>query len=288
MATYLKDSVFLWVSAIFILLVNLGVMISIYLFQPPLLKQLSQPLIISIFLVETYQLATHDTVETKLKETGQMIRALFFIFLVILEIFLFKSKNDNDAKETQENNDNETNEDNESSPNDKKVDFNNFDFNTAIFALVMWLTYMMYGVYSFNGMKGTGNEYALQYFFHLVFMMATLQFVYGMYIINQNVSKLLYLIYMAPQAILFPLSAIISYYVDQKDDSAMKECYGIFSQFMSAILLFAIFKNFNDQCPNYTKDDKKNKGLYFIFILIGLFWYSLVDMLQNISNDYEE
>lgn len=143
--------------------------------------------------------------DSNLMYTGDALFALMFFVWIVLDVFLFKSntgENDNGANENEEN-----------SPNDKKVDLKNFDFSTAIFSVLMWITYMMHGMVYFNDMKGS-NEGNLQTFFYYFLRYPTLQFVFGLYLLNQNVSKVFYFIYMIPQAVLWPLAAIISYYVN--------------------------------------------------------------------------
>lgn len=281
MATDIKDSVFIWVSIIFVLLANLAVMILLYLYQPTILKKLSPPLIISIFLSEALRLfgRIEYFYDSKLWYTGRMICSLFLFFWVILDIFLFKSeKNGDDNNET-----NEENENNDNSANDKKFDINNFDFSTALFAVVMWITYMMDGIVTFADSKGL-NEGSLQIFFYFVLFYATLQFVYGLYVINQNVSKVFYLIYMTPQAVLWPLASLISYYV-HKGSNAMIECYSCFSAFMIATLLYLVFKIYY-QYPKYVKDEAQNKGFHFVFLIIGLLWYYIVGRISSINNSH--
>lgn len=225
MTTEIKDATFLWVSCIFVLLGNLAVMIVIYLYQIPILKKLYQSITISIFLAEMAHLLSNSLYfsDSKLIFTGDALFALMFIVWIVLDVFLFKSnsgENDNGV--------NENNENDENSPNDKKVDLKNFDFSTAIFCVLMWITYMMHGMVYFNYVKGS-NEGNLQTFFFYFLRYPTLQFVFGLFILNQNVSKVFYFIYMIPQAVLWPIASIIPYYVNQNDFSRMLECFSCFN-----------------------------------------------------------
>lgn len=289
MATEIKDPTFLWVSCIFVLIANLAVMIALYLYQPPVLKKFSHTFITSIFLIEAfYFLSGFYFQNSRLTDTGYVIVSLFVLFWAILDIFLGGSSNNtnenNQENENNEQNDNAENNDNENPTNDNKFDVHNFDFLTAIFAVIMWVTYMAHGMFYFNDMKGA-NEGVLQMFFYFVFHYATLQFVYGMFIINQGVSKLFYLIYMTPQAVLWPLASIISYYVNQKDPTRLNECYYCFKAIMMATLLYYGFKMFY-QSPKYVDGDAKNKAFNFIFLLLGIVWCSLVNAIGNINNDH--
>ena len=185
----------------------------------------------------------------------------------------------NGANENDENDENE-----ENSPNDKKVELKNFDFSTAIFSVLMWITYMMHGMVYFNVMKGS-NEGNLQTFFYYFLRNPTLQFVFGLYLLNQNVSKVFYFIYMIPQAVLWPLAAIISYYVHQEDILRMYECFSCFNAFFAASLLFLAIKKYLP-FQSYINDNISDKGFHLIFLSLGLIWYGVVMSLPNIRNDY--
>ncbi|KAK8886554.1 hypothetical protein M9Y10_042018 [Tritrichomonas musculus] len=307
MTTEIKDGTFLWVTCIFVLLANIAILIVLYIFQPPILKKLYHPLIVSMFIAEALILFSGSSFDkSKLVYTERVICALVVFCWAVLDIFLGNPNESNDStnNNADANQDNETNQDNEADEprkvveeeneapavnennekpsNDKKIDTSNFDFRTAIFAVLMWVTYMMNGMVIFNKMRYL-NEGTLQYFFYFFFRQATLQFMYGEYIINQGVSKLFYLIYMAPQAVLWPLAAIISYYVHQRDISRMEECASCFYAFMTATLYYSVFKIYF-QYPEYVKDDLKNKGIHLLFLIIGFTWIYLISSIGYISN----
>lgn len=292
MATTIKISTYLWVTCIFVLLANLAVMITLYLYQIPLLKKLSHPLIISIFLAETLKLVSYESLyqDSRLENTKEMLVTLIIFCWVILDIFLPNSKGNSNEENNEENegnnNDNENVENNDTSA--KKIDLKNFDFSTALFAVIMWITYMMNGMVYFNFIRNLLDLRereipTLQKFFYFVFHFATLQFVYGTYVLNQNVSKLFYLIYMIPQALLWPIASIISYYVHQENIVRMMECHSVFNAFMAGTLLYSVFKIYY-QYPEYVKDENKNKGFHIIFLIIGFVWYGLINATRNINN----
>ena len=89
MATTIKISTYLWVTCIFVLLANLAVMITLYLYQIPLLKKLSHPLIISIFLAETLKLVSYASLyqDSRLENTKEMLVTLIIFCWVVLDIF---------------------------------------------------------------------------------------------------------------------------------------------------------------------------------------------------------
>lgn len=284
MTTEIKDGTFLWVSCIFVILANLAVTFVLHLFKIPHLKKLSQPLIISMFLLEAIRKSSISNdfgnsstfYGSNLMNTKTMLISLIILIWIALDILLFKSK-ENENINVSENNEDEEN------ANDKKFDPNNFDYSTAFFVVIMWVTYMMNGITDFIYMKGS-NEGNLQQFFYFVLRFATLQFVYGMYVLNQNVSRLFYLIYMIPQAILWPLASIISYYVHQEKNLNIYKCESCFNSFMSGSLYFLVFKIYY-QCPEYINDEIKDKGFHLIFLIIGLAWYGIVHRIGNISNE---
>lgn len=255
-------------------------MLSLYLFKHPILKAISQPLIPTIFLSEAViglLPNSNKYASSKIDSTGFMICSLFVFAWAVFDIFLTKSdSNSNENDETVNNN--------EESPKDEKFSLSNFDFATALFSVIMWITYMMDGMLNILLIRMLGGGF-LQYFFHYILRFATLQFVYGLFINNQNVSKLFYIIYMAPQAVLWSIAAIISYYVKQNDYTRMVECFSCFNAIMSATLLYFSFKKFY-QFPKYVSDDFKNKGIHFIFLIIGLLWYILVNAIFDINNYY--
>lgn len=74
------------------------------------------------------------------------------------------------------------------------------------------LTYYVVGVDNNGNLKVLINLL----FYHL-FLNATYQFFYGIMVLNDNSPKWLYLFYMIPQAVLYPVSCLLSYYVAQVD-----------------------------------------------------------------------
>ena len=311
MTTYTKPSTLLWLCFAIVLAVNVAVMCIPVFIKQDRVKNLIKPFTTAIFMMEGIFFLLPNGIngyDSRLINTGSAICVLFVVFFAMLDNFLPKAPNakesDNNNGQEQDNVDHnvdqqsipneshennleqEAQEQNTSKPKGGKPSLDNmgnFKYLTAIYVIIMWCTYMMDGMDYFAGMKDTYDR-PINALFVYIFRLGTLQYVYGMFVMNDEPPRWLYFLYMVPQAFLWPLSAVVAFYVDSPT-SSMHTCTHCFAAIMAGALLYMGFRMMY-QFQQAFKDEKetKNRIIQGVTLAIGYLWFCLVGGIWTMNN----
>lgn len=280
MAATASQSTILWATAIVVLVLNGAVMVIPIFIHSPIIQNLIKPFSTAVFMMEAlfylFPFGLYYITGSKLSETGAVITVLFIVVFAILDTLLpDKSQGEQGAQDQQEDH----------TPEGGKPSLNNmgnFRIITAIYVVIMWITYMMDGMIFACWRKGEGKD-RINEIFYYIFRLPTLQYVYGMYVNNDAPPMWLYLVYMIPQAVLWPISAIISFYVHDPNGD-MSNCYACFCAIFAGALLYMTFRMMY-QFQQFFKDegDTKNKIVQGVAIAVGFLWMVFVKGILSMN-----
>lgn len=281
MAADMSSSGYLWLTAILVLVGNAAGLVAPIFIHSPIIQNLIKPFTCSVFLMEgIFFLLPGCTCLTgsKLANSGSAVCVLFIVVFAMLDNFL-PDRNGGQAENDQE----ENQADHKPEGGKPSLDnVGNMRYITIIYVVIAWLTYMMLGIVSFTYLKYEKRVYvngAFVFFFRL----ATIQYVFGMYVMNDAPPLWLYLVYMIPQAVLFPISAIIAYYVN-KPKTDMWKANDCFSCFMAGVFLYCGFRMMY-QFQQFFKDegDMKNKIIQAVTLAVGYLWMIFIMGIDNMG-----
>lgn len=302
MGKFVTGSEYVWGASILVLILNIATTIP---FQPSsivyqiIMNSLTPVILFAeatnfMLSFEPYErLASFDS---KFSNTGRIIMVLFFLLFFFLDLFF-----SNPAKSTDhasEGEDESGNQQDQPSPKS-----NQFNFILLLFAIFMWLSYMLEAIAEYNPAKyaceellyygGSPDYYAavtmLRYFFHglilytlpaiffHIFHLLLMQKIYSHVFLSAGIPKWTYFLYMIPQAILWPLSAIISYYVQQEDNLNIFISYAAVTNMFSGALLYMSLKLLFELVEEFKAEKNENhKKLRVISIVAGFFIYYFI------------
>ena len=304
MATLTKPSTLLWLCFCLVLVVNLAVMCIPVFIKQDVVKNLIKPFTTAVFMMEGIYFLLPNGIggyDSRLINTGSAICVLFIVVFAMLENFLPEAPNSQggDNKDNNQGNDQENGnvdhnvdqqsipaEQNTSKPSDGKPSLDNmgdFKYLTAIYVVIMWCTYMMDGMDFFSGMKNGGKQ-LINGLFVYIFRLGTLQYVYGMLVMNDNPPKWLYYLYMVPQAVLWPIAALISFYVDSPTGS-MHSCTHCFAAIMAGAILYMGFRMMYQFQQAFKDDsDTKNRIIQGATLAVGYLWFCFIGGIWTMNN----
>lgn len=284
MVATISESGLLWLTAILVLVGNGAALIVPIFIHSPIIQNLIKPLTTAVFLMEGVFFLLPSNVcfnDSRLPNTGAAICILFVVVFAMLDNFL-PERNGGQAENDQQ----ETPEDHKPEGGKPSLDnVGNMRYITIIYVVIAWITYMMIGMTFFSWRKGEGKD-AVNYAFYFFFRLATVQYVFGMYIMNDAPPLWLYLVYMIPQAVLFPLASILSFYI-HKPTSEMVKCCQCFCIFMSGVFIYCGFRMMY-QFQQFFKDegDLKNKIIQGATIAIGYLWMCFIAGICTMGYNY--
>lgn len=285
MASLVKASTLLWLSFILVLVVNAAALAVPIFIHSPIIQNLIKPFSTAVFMMEALFFLFPSGMsgyDSKIHQTGSIITVLFIVVFAILDIFL---PNKNGGEEQQEQVDQQ--EDHKPEGGKPSLDnMGNFKIITAIYVVIMWITYMMDGIVNFADAKGDYKT-PINPAFHWMFRFGTLQYVYGMFVNNDAPPLWLYLVYMIPQAVLWPISALIAYYAHNGVNSSMASCFHCFCAIFAGALMYMSFRMMY-QFQQFFKDegDTKNKIIQGVAIAIGFLWMIFIEGINSMNNEY--
>ena len=210
-------------------------------------------------------------------QTSAIVTVLFVVFFLLLDIFLPNNQGGGEGNgEQQDNQENAKPDTDGKTPN--VDDVKSMNFMVAINFIIIWIAYMMEGMCESAYWKYIRDQkrVPINILFRQIFRMATLQYVYGMYAMSSNPPFWLYLVLLLPQAILYSISLIISYYVNDPT-TAMYECRGCFKCILTGSLLYMGFKMLYE-FQNFfrSEPDLKNKLIQGGVLALGYLWMIFV------------
>ena len=305
MATLTKPSTLLWLCVVLVLVVNLAVMCIPVFIKQDVVRNLIKPFMTAIFMMEGIYFLLPDGIggyDSRLINTGSAICVLFIVVFAMLENFLPEAPNskggDGNNNNDQENGNVDHNVDQQSLPNETSQQQNtsqpsggkpsldnmgDFKYLTAIYVIIMWCTYMMDGMNFFAGMKD-GWKQPINGLFVYIFRLGTLQYVYGMLVMHDNPPKWLYYLYMVPQAILWPLASLISFYV-HKPTSSMSSCAHCFAAIFAGAILYMGFRMMYQFQQAFKDDsDTKNRIIQGVTLAVGYLWFCFIGGIWTMNN----
>ena len=303
MATTTKPSTLLWLCVVLVLVVNLAVMCIPVFIKQDVVKNLIKPFTTAVFMMEGIFFLLPEGIngyDSRLINTGSAICVLFIVVFAMLENFLPEASNSKSGNDTNNNGDNgnvdqnvdqqsipaEQKEQNVNKPSDGKPSLDNmgdFKYLTAIYVVIMWCTYMMDGMNFFAGMKD-GPHKLINGLFVYIFRLGTLQYVYGMLVMNDNPPKWLYYLYMVPQAILWPLASLISFYV-HSPTGAMNSCAHCFAAIFAGALLYMGFRMMYQFQQAFKDDsDTKNRIIQGVTLAVGYLWFCFIGGIWTMND----
>ncbi|KAK8892605.1 hypothetical protein M9Y10_029844 [Tritrichomonas musculus] len=314
MATTTKPSTLLWLCVVLVLVVNLAVMCIPVFIKQDVVRNLIKPFTTAIFMMEGIFFLLPDGLwgyDSRLPNTGGAICVLFIVVFAMLENFLPEAPNSSGGNDNKDNNDNgnvDHNVDQQSLPNETSQASQNtgsqqqqqntsqpsggkpsldnmgdFKYLTAIYVVIMWVTYMMDGMSYFAGMKD-GPHPAINALFVYIFRLGTLQYVYGMLVMNDNPPKWLYYLYMVPQAVLWPIASLISFYV-HKPTGSMDSCAHCFAAILAGAILYMGFRMMYQFQQAFKDDnDTKNRIIQGVTLAVGYLWFCFVGGIWTMNN----
>ena len=313
MATTTKPSTLLWLCVVLVLVVNLAVMCIPVFIKQDVVKNLIKPFTTAVFMMEGIYFLLPDGIggyDSRLPSTGSAICVLFIVVFAMLENFLPEAPNskgsDNNNQNDQDNGNVDHNVDQQSLPNETSQNssaqpqkeqntskpeggkpsldnMGDFKYLTAIYVVIMWCTYMMDGMDYFAGMKD-GWHRAINPLFQYIFRLGTLQYVYGMFVMNDNPPKWLYYLYMVPQACLWPIASLISFYVDSPTTS-MHSCAHCFAAIFAGALLYMGFRMMYQFQQAFKDDtDTKNRIIQGVTLAVGYLWFCFIGGIATMNN----
>ncbi|KAK8865295.1 hypothetical protein M9Y10_010835 [Tritrichomonas musculus] len=279
MATTIKEKTFLWLAVVLVLVVNAVMLIIPIFINSGVVQNLIKPFTVSVFLMEGIFYLLPAGVGgysgSDLRDTGYMICVLFVVVFAILDNLLSSGKTGTE------------NEQQEQQDSSSKGGSGSFNFMTLIYIVIIWITYMMIGMNLTCGLKpGKGYEYKILInpLFVYIFRLGTIQYVYGMYVWNEGPPLWLYLVYMIPQALLWPLAALISYY-HHKCTSDMGNCKMCFCAILAGALCYMGFRMMY-QFQQYFKSsgDTKNKIIQGVTMAVGFLWMVFIKGIYTMND----
>ena len=300
MATTTKPSTLLWLCFVLVLVVNLAVMCIPVFIKQDVVKNLIKPFTTAVFMMEGIFFLLPNGIggyDSRLINTGSAICVLFIVVFAMLENFLpaapnakggDDNKNDQDNGNVDHNVDQQSipQEQNTSKPADGKPSLDNmgdFKYLTAIYVVIMWCTYMMDGMNFFADLKD-GPHCIINGLFVYIFRLGTLQYVYGMLVMNDNPPKWLYFVYMVPQAVLWPIASLISFYV-HKPTGSMDTCTHCFAAIMAGAILYMGFRMMYQFQQAFKDDsDTKNRIIQGVTLAIGYLWFCFIGGIWTMNN----
>lgn len=280
MATAIKEKAFLWLNIVLVLVINVVMLIIPIFINSGVVQNLIKPFTTSVFLMEGIFFLLPAGVGgysgSELRDTGYMICVLFVVVFAILDNLLSSGKSGTE---------NEQQEQKESS---SKGGSGSFNIMTLIYVIIIWITYMMIGMTLSCGMKPYKDyEYKvlINPLFVYIFRLGTVQYVYGMYVWNEGPPLWLYLVYMIPQAILWPLAVLISYY-DNHCTADMSNCKMCFCAILAGALCYMGFRMMY-QFQQYFKSsgDTKNKIIQGVTMAVGFLWMVFIKGIYSMNDD---
>ena len=304
MATLTKPSTLLWLCFCLVLAVNLAVMCIPVFIKQDVVKNLIKPFTTAVFMMEGIFFLLPNGIggyDSRLINTGSAICVLFIVVFAMLENFLPAAPNSKGSDNNNNNNGNDQDngnvdhnvdqqsipsEQNTNKPSDGKPSLDNmgdFKYLTAIYVVIMWCTYMMDGMNFFAGMKDGGKE-LINGLFAYIFRLGTLQYVYGMLVMNDNPPKWLYFVYMVPQAVLWPIASLISFYV-HKPTGSMDTCTHCFAAIMAGAILYMGFRMMYQFQQAFKDDsDTKNRIIQGVTLAIGYLWFCFIGGIWTMND----
>ena len=270
----------------------------LFIFNKPNIQKYTQPLFVSIFICHAFFY----------RFLGGSMISIFYLFIFwLIDNLIQESKSNNEREISEQENDSiEHNEDNhnaeeetpqnqeqntqpESNKNgDQSINekLNSIKFMTLLFVLCMWITYLGEGITDHSSWRYNRflERKVINYLFYRLFAYATYQYIYGMFVLNDNPPKWLYFFYMIPTAVLYPLSSVISYYVGQKGSFYLCSALSWSIMFHALISYFAFKMLF--QFVNSCKEEGelKNKIISIGVFAVGFLWLVFVKGIQTMGN----
>lgn len=302
-----------WAEFCLVLIFNIVAMVIPIRIESKIIQNLIKPFTTSIFLMEAlfFLLPGAPYGDSKFTDhTAPMICVIFVIFFAALDIFIQPKRSESKKTfeqtipaesqhqldpnqkstethlnpESQETNTPASNMelDNEqphpppaapASDNDSQPT-SEIRIITAITFVIIWVTYMMRGMLTSCAWRH--QEYEINVIFSSMFHYPTLTYVFGMFAMNDNPPKWLYWLYMIPQAILYPVALIASYY-SNKPTEAMASAGGAFFGMTAGALCYVGFRlmyQFQEYFRNET--DMKNRLIQAGVLILGFLWMCLI------------
>ena len=151
-----KPPTVLWASAIVVLVVNCGLMVVPIFIHSPIIQNLIKPFTTAIFMMEAllYLLPPGlGFADDNIEYAGSIFCVLFIVVFAILDIFL-QGKSQGGEQEAQDQQ-----EDHKPEGGKPSLDnMGNFKIITAVYVVIMWITYMMDGMVFFSCLKWEKND----------------------------------------------------------------------------------------------------------------------------------
>lgn len=295
--TTISKVAFLWLHVVLILVVNLAVMFALLFFKSPKINKFIQPIFISLFVLTTIYYSD-------IPSNGTIFYFAFFMLIFNPFADSYNSDEGRDLSE-QENDTIDNNEENhseaiESSPNEQaetpnektgtaneqaettneqavvsnepKQSFteklNDINCITFFFILIVWVTDIEEAISNFSRLRyfGESDQLINNVFFYL-FVYAIYQFIYGMLVLNDNPPKWLYLFYMIPVAILYPLSSFFAYYIANSNDFSLSFFLGDNDNIFGALKLYISFKLLHQFIQGTSSEGELNNKIINVAML---------------------
>lgn len=324
MATTIKASAYIWIEFVLVLIGNLGMMFVAFFLKSPNLSTFIHPLFISLFITCTLFYFLVDSCSARTLFFLFLISLLDNLIPESEKTNIEKDiseqedasidhNEDNHAEasennqtkiveteenETVENNQNETveNQLNETAANNQTQNsdgsleekLNSFKFMTAIFVLTMWIKFATEGIAEHCDLRYYSYKKLINDAFFNFFSLATIQYVYGLFVLKDDPPKWLYFLYMVPQAVLYPLCSIISYYVAQNNYNNDQYIYNWNSSILVAFSLYYSFKmlhQFIQECKG--ENELKSKIFNIVMFAVGFLWLVFVRGIKTMNTQYD-
>ena len=290
----------MWSKAILTLAGNIGVMFVPVFFRKRFFSAIIQPLTTIIFLMEGLMFLLTEASFFDHSDlgsyTGGLICVMFVIICAVVESFLPGSnstgvKGGDPSKPSQYDDDFGTlsqNPANGSLQTGKpdSAEYGNFQIFTLFVVVIMWITYLLWGIreemsQGFWWFRDGKFQLAnINSIFSTLFRFATLQFVFGMWVIKDSPPNWLYFFYMVPLAVLNPLGMIVSFYVHRNDD-AIYEASSVFDAMFAGILCYIGFRmmfTFQDQLKQ--TGWMRDKITQMVVLSVGFLWEVFINGVE--------
>ena len=314
----LNKSAFLWLHVVLILVVNIAIMLVLLFIKSPKINKFIQPLFISLFVLTSIYYSNAPS------EGTIFYFAFFIVLFSSITEFgnssegrdLSEQENDtidnneeNHAEAIETNsNENQAEDDNgqaETADGTKQSfseKLNDINICTFFFILLVWVINIQNATFHFhslrygdylNGYPGESRYFDLKKFeyrfhvnpvFYRLFKFAVDQFIYGMFVLNDNPPKWVYLFYMIPVAVLYPLSSFIAYYVaDLGYRYYLVKYFNQYGSIFEALKLCISFKLLRQFIQGTSSEGELNNkiinvALLAVSFLLLVFIYGIVTM----------
>lgn len=289
MPTTIKNTVFIWLEVVLMLVVNLAVMFALLFLNSPKFGKFIQPLFISLFITSTICHRNHN------------YTSFFFMFLfTIFDSLIPESHKSNGQKDLseQENDDNqegqaetiEANQDVQADATEQNQSFfeklGSINLVTAFLILFVCFSYVDTAINSNRSYRYNydDNKIVINQLFYRLFLYATYQFIYGVFVLNDEPPRWLYLFYMIPLAVLYPISAFCAYYVAATNYQFhfLAVPYEYMRSALQMFYTFKMLQQFIQNCKG--EGELKNKIINIVIYAIGFLWVCFLLGIDRMNN----